>query len=162
MIPLLFFVIKCGRLDDTIKRNTATPLDSVVPVAEIDYVREECQKLEALSRQFDIDLIILVNQWHFDLFNYACPAFHGDFPNTLRPAHERRTWRLIEDEKKVYPDILLIDVLREMDHKTIPENIILQKYQGVYLIQNNTYPTRTLLQALGIGIRDYQLGFSRQ
>jgi hypothetical protein len=155
IIPLLFFVIKCGQLDDTIKRYTATPLGSVVPVAEIGYIREECQKLDTISRHFGIDLIILVNQWHFDLFNYACPAFHSDFPNTLRPAYERRTWRLIEDEKKVYPDILLIDVLREMDHKTISEKISLQKYQDVYLIKNNTYPTMALLRALGIGIRDY-------
>lgn len=78
-----------------------------------------------------------------------------EFPKTLRPEYERRTWRLIEDENKIYSNILIIDMGRSFDKEF--ENIIkVDGEQGFYIIKDNKLATMVLFNKLNITVRKYR------
>lgn len=118
-------------------------------------VFQECAELNTYSKQNNVELIIIVNHWYNDIYNYACPSCLEDFPKTLRPKYERRIWRLLEDEFKVYSTILIVDLENNLSEQSESISVLNEK-QGFYLLENNTLITINLLEKLNIKVRKFK------
>ncbi len=154
IIPILFFEIKSSILVSSIDKNVYT-MNHVIAVEKVPYLLDECEKIKSVSDKYNVNLIVISNHWDYDFINYGCPACTEGFPPTLRPAYERRTWRLIEDENKTYQNILIIDTERKLDEQykmvmKIPE------MNGYYLIRDNPLRTMELLDSLMIPVRKFK------
>ncbi len=93
--------------------------------------------------------------WFYDYYNYGCACINPNFPKTLRPSNERRTWRLLEDESIIYSNILFIDLENNLTEKI--KAIYLKESEGFYLIKNNQLPTMDLFKKAEINVRNYKL-----
>ncbi|HRU34441.1 MAG TPA: hypothetical protein P5035_03495 [Bacteroidales bacterium] len=127
---------------------------SVIGVMNTKKLLSECEELSTISQKYNIDLMVISFHWNYDFYNYGCPACIEDFPKTLRPAYERRTWRLIEDENYVYENLMIIDLKRDLSNEFDFVSKIQEK-SGFYLIKNNILPTKLLLDKLNITVRPY-------
>jgi hypothetical protein len=127
----------------------------VVGIIEIPKLYEECNNLKVICNEYKIQLVIISNHWYYDFFNYGCPSCDVSFPNTLLPNYERRTWRLIEDEKTIYQNILIIDLTKDFTKQI---NIVKQikTSMGYFIINNNRMPNIDLLDTLGLKYRKYK------
>ena len=153
-LPLLFLAIHFFGLEKNIKKNFHSKYNHVVSVEKVNTILKHCNYLNNLSKALKIQLIVVTKHWYSDSYTYGCSACQSDFPKTLRPDYERRTWRLLEDENKVYEKILIIDTQRnfskEFDFiKPLPN----EPY--FFLIKQNTLPTKKLLDYLNIPYRVY-------
>lgn len=155
IIPISLLSYKCNHLEDSINQNINTNKNHVVSVAKVDYIIEECENLNKLCENYTIDLVIIVSHYNYDFFNYGCSMCAENFPKTLRPIYERRTWRLIEDENKTYKNILFIDNLNALDEKfDFVEKIEFTK--DIFIVKNNQLSTMKLLDKMDIEIRKYK------
>jgi len=136
-------------IDFNLKKN------HVITILKNELAFKECSKLFTISKKENIELIVISNHWLYDVYNYGCPACIEQFPNTLRPSYERRTWRLIEEENRIYSTILVIDLNRKFDNEF---NFVtkLNDTQGYYLIKNNQLSTILLLNKLSIDVRKFK------
>jgi hypothetical protein len=155
IIPVLFFAMKSNTLAGSIDRNVNTNMNHVISVEKVSYLLEECENIKSVSVKYNVSLIVISNHWDYDFIDYGCPACMEGFPPTLRPVYERRIWRLIEDENKIYQNILIIDTDRKLDERyqmvmKIPE------ISGYYLIKDNPLRTMILLDSLKIPVRKFK------
>lgn len=155
LIPLLFFINKTFSLKEVITERTKPSSDHVVSISKVHDLLSECSSIKKLCDRYKIQLVIISNHWNYDSYNYGCRACEENFPNTLRPVYERRTWRLLEDEKRVYENILIIDT--DNDLSAANNKIIkAEGFPGFYVLQNNQKYTMDLLKDLGIKCRQYK------
>jgi len=150
---LVFVSINITTSKEAIEKNMTNK--HVITVLRNDLLYKECSDLQTISENNNIDLIIIVNHYFYDVYDYGCLACMQNFPKTIRPEYERRTWRLIEDENKVYTNILIIDLVREYDKEFGFINKVKEK-QGMYLLKNNTLCTKFLYEKLNINVRKYK------
>lgn len=121
-------------------------------VRPVEDVLKKCQDLKKLAEKHHAELI-LITDFGYILHNYACAACTDNFPNTLYPTFERRTWRLIDDKDKIYPSVLIIDSERKLEEK---EGLLrLEEDPRFFLIPHNITPTYDLMIELDI----YPRGF---
>ena len=126
----------------------------IVSIIKNSKLKDKCEQINRITSNHDADLVILKDHNHSDLYNYGCPALIDSFPNTLKPAYERRTWRLIEDKGKVYENVLIIDYTNELIRKyRFVEPV--EALSGCYIIKNNDLTTLKLMQKLNLDIRDF-------
>ncbi len=154
IIAVFFLSIKISNAKAFIEKNMNK--NHVVSTINIKKLYKECAGLFSIATGNNIDLIIIVDHWNYDFYNYACPACIKQFPKTLRPAYERRTWRLVEDENKVYSNVLLIDLKRKLDEESVFISEIKEK-KGLYIIKNNKLTTEVLLKKLKISTRPFKM-----
>ena len=152
-ISFVFLIVKISNINPSIDRNLNK--NHVVAVIETEKLLQECQQVSEISNQNKIDLIIINDHWFYDFYNYGCSACIGNFPNTIRPAYERRTWRLSEDENIIYSNVLIIDLKRALNDEYDFVSKI-EKKQGFYVYKNNKLPTALLLKKLKINVREYK------
>jgi hypothetical protein len=135
IVAVVFTGVNLTSYNQSIDKNMNE--NHVVTVLKSEAVYEECSKLLSISEKHSIELIVINNHWFSDVYNYGCPACMEQFPNTLRPNYERRTWRLLEDENQVYSNVLVIDLGRNLEeeydfiHK-------LENQEGLYLIKKQS------------------------
>jgi hypothetical protein len=148
VIPAFLLIFKVYTLEEKIIENTAPKSDHVIGIKKVEELKQNCEKLNNLAKEHNVDLIIIVNSYEHDFINYGCRICENDFPKTLRPSFERRTWRLEEDENKTYKTILILDFkkkykeLEEIDYKT-------------FLVKENKLKTMALLKQLNIECRKF-------
>lgn len=98
--------------------------------------------------------IIIDHAWRDDFINYAGPAIDPDYPVTFKPSFERRTWRIKEEETRVYERFILYMADYRYDEiikqKKIPIEIEKLNDYGIFLIKNNKYTTHQFLNLVGM------------
>ncbi len=154
-IPFILFGYNLFHLKSTISKRTNLQKNHVVSIAKVEDVEVRCSNLQKVSAHHNVKLIVIVNHGYYDFFNYGCTACIDDFPKTLRPSYERRTWRLIEEESSTHESILFIDDLNDLSSQ-FPRLKCLNEKEGYYLLKNNSQPTIELLRSLRINIRPYE------
>jgi hypothetical protein len=155
LIPLSLSLYNSTALKASIIENTKQDKNHVVTIAKIDYILNECEGINEVCSANQVDLLVVVDHYLYDFINYGCPACEEDFPKTLFPRYERRTWRLLEDEANVYESILFVDLSTQLDQKfSFIEPIA--KNQNLYLCKNNKLPTIELLNKMNISVRKYK------
>lgn len=100
--------------------------------------------------------IIIDHAWRDDFINYAGPAVYPNYPITFKPSFERRTWRIKEEENRVYDRFILYMADYHYDEKIkqmqVPIEIEKLNDYGIFLIKNNTLTTHQFLKLLGFTI----------
>lgn len=153
----LFF----ARLEDirpAFDRALAPGINHYISITKPDIFYIKCEQIRNFARRFDISLVVEENDYFYDFINYGCATCFNNFPATLRPAYERRTWRLQEEKTRVHRNIMIVDFgyrmtreLKQLDHTGV-------KYfhvQGFYFILGNKTPTLDLLKTLNIEVRPF-------
>ena len=153
LISVIYTGINVVNSRQSIEKNMEK--EHLVTTLKTNEVYKECSELLSISQKNNVELIIIVNHWYYDIYNYGCPACMEEFPNTIRPNHERRTWRLIEDENKVYSNVLIVDLNRKLDQE-FSFVLKIEEKEGLYLIKNNSITTLSLFEKLNIKTREYK------
>lgn len=152
IIPISFLTYKSVNLIDSIEANMNKP--HILAVGESKDLIKECKKINDFSNKNNIGLIIFLNHLKSEFYDYGCAACEPEMPNTIYPLYERRTWRLIEDEKRVYKDILLFDTKRNLQEEfTFIDKTDFSEY--AFVITNNHFTTSDLYEKLNIQVRRY-------
>jgi hypothetical protein len=96
------------------------------------------------------DFIIINSVWHDDEINYAGPALFDDYPNTLKPSFERRTWRMEEEKSRIISRFVIYTSDWNFDQlaKEKYPLIDIQRLDdyGAFLIKNNKMETAVFLK----------------
>lgn len=155
ILPIVFLICQINSLNSAIALALSPSNDDKVALATIDAFSDKCDHILDICKKYKVDLIIIVNDPNCDFYNYGCAAFMSDFPKTLRPPYERRTWRLLEDEKKVYKNILIVDIMRS---SLTNAGIVIEipNERGLFLLKNNTLSVGDLFFQLPIPCRPYR------
>jgi len=146
-------VVKMYLLDDGIEQALSKP--SMVMLGRTEVITANCIQLKRVSAKYNVDLVYILAHSYFDFLNYACPACDKEFPKTIKPEYERRTWRLLEDAHTVYPRILLIDDRKTDMFDTVPNVQLLDTVNGYYLISNNKLTVAELIFKFKLPFRMY-------
>ncbi len=98
------------------------------------------------------DFIIINSVWHDDEINYAGPALYDDFPNTLKPSFERRTWRMEEERNRIHEQFIVYVADENFDKTTKQKypfmDITKLNYYSMFHIKNNKLTTAAFLKAV--------------
>ena len=155
ILPVVFLICQIYSLDSAIKLALSPSNDDKVAIATIDVFNDKCNHLNNICKTYKVELVIIINDPSCDFYNYGCAVSLSDFPKTLRPPYERRTWRLLEDEKKVYKNILIVDITRNpLTNADIVKEI--PNESGLFLLENNMRCVGDLLIELPIPCRPYK------
>jgi 4-amino-4-deoxy-L-arabinose transferase-like glycosyltransferase len=121
-----------------------------VAVEEVTNIKHSCDEIKRISDEQNVDLVV----FHDDedqLLNYACPCMVKNFPTTVFPLYERRTWVLTQLAGEVYPNVLFISPASS--DTTIRS---LKKIgRDAYLLDQNLLSTDSLLRSYHYKIRPY-------
>jgi len=132
------------KLDQRLNEST------YILVRPVQEVLDRCAQLEALSKEHQVDLII-INDFGHIIENYTCGICTQKAVKTLYPSYERRTWRLVEDRDVVYSNILVID-----GNLTNEKGTVFQELNDTfYLIKDNKQTTYELMLDVGIYPREF-------
>ena len=155
IIPFLLLWYNAAHIDSVINDKFGPNIKHIVSVAKVDSVLELCKNINRLCSINDIDLVVVVRHGNQDFINYGCPACLTDFPKTIRPSYERRTWRLLEDEKNTYSNILFIDSENQLNQEfDFIEQI--EFHENIFIVKNNQLTTMKLFNKMNLKIRNYK------
>jgi hypothetical protein len=154
-VPHSYINSQTEALEKTIEKKVKTTGKEVVIVTKVEYILHDCAYLSKVCRDNKVDLFVVFNHFYFDAYAHGCPTCFENFPKTLKPVYERRTWRLLEDEQTIYKTVMFVD----MYNKIGEGHPLLEKIPGtvdLYLVKNNTLKTMKLLDTLGIRYRQFR------
>jgi hypothetical protein len=155
LLPFVYLTYQVSQLNSVIEESLLPSNDDKVAVATVDKFTDECNHLQDICTAHKIDLVIIVNHPYCDFYDYGCTAVMPDFPKTIRPSYERRTWRFMEDENTVYKNILFVDIGRNASSNPgVLE--MLPNETGIFVLKNNTKRTIDLFDQLPVPYRQYK------
>ena len=155
LLPWHYYKIQTASIEENVGQLVKQKTTEVVIVSPVKPILSNCKSLNEIALKHQVELFVVVNHFYADAYASGCAACFDTFPKTLNTNFERRTWRLLEDEKKVYRQIMLIDMFQKID-TTLG---IVKKLPGVgdlYLVQNNHLKTMQLLDTLHIAYRRFR------
>ena len=148
ILALITVFIKVLAFDQLLQhalRGSANTIVQVIPVKEL---KNTCKEIVSFS-DVKTDLI-LANSGNTaaQLITYGCPCLIADFPKTIQPLYERRTWLMPKTMNEVYHRILIhgkdTSVWNNMRLNDL--QIIKTNKEKSWLIINNKLNTRDLLR----------------
>ena len=155
VLPIVYLALQINFLNDAIEESLKPSNDDKVAVATVNKFTNDCNHLKDICKANKIDLVVIVYHANCDFYDYGCTAIMSDFPKTIRPSYERRTWRFIEDENKVYKNILIIDIGRNASSNPgVLE--MLPNETGMFVLRNNTKRTIDVFNQLPVPYRQYK------
>ncbi len=155
LLPFVYLTYQVSQLNSVIEESLRPSNDDKVAVATVDKFTSECNHLQDICNTYKIDLVIIVNHPYCDFYDYGCTATMPNFPKTIRPSYERRTWRFIEDENTVYKNILFVDIGRNASSNQGALEM-LPNETGLFVLKNNTKRTIDLFNQLPVPYRQYK------
>jgi hypothetical protein len=154
-VPYYYYNSQTTNIENIVTANLKPNQNDVVIVSKIEPILLDCDRINKVCQEHKVDLFVIANHFYYDAYAHGCTACVSKFPKTLKPFYERRTWRLLEDENKVYETIMFIDMY---NHIADGHNFI-KKIPGtvdLYLVENNTLKTLKLLDTLNIKYRQFK------
>tara|TARA_B110000114_G_C14991194_1_gene356659 strand:- start:91 stop:897 length:807 start_codon:yes stop_codon:yes gene_type:complete len=110
--------------------------NSVVEVMKVDQLKQTCEKYLAFSQRRTTLIMAIEASSKEQIINYGCQCLLDDFPITIMPAYERRTWLMSEYDKTRFDTVALYGF------KKLPNNfsyniIEYDSSMGLILIDGN-------------------------
>lgn len=158
LIPISFFIIKCSTVSSVVHREVVEKTEHNMYVSKISDLQTLCDTIAAVSKQNQVELIVVGSHYNKHLINYACPCLNANFPKTIEPAEDRRTWMLKEEDGKVRGTILFVGISQEGFANQVELNKNLMKISDdplMYILRNNHLPTTTVLDSLKMPMRKH-------
>jgi hypothetical protein len=129
---------------------------AIVPADPVPRVVAECRALEKMADLAHTGLVV----WsHNASAPYACGALWYGHLSTLNPAYERRTWRLLEEDRSPRTRILLVegpeDLCSHENGALSRCELIQASGPRVHRLEFDRRPVPALLRELGVTVRNY-------
>lgn len=153
-VILIFSVYKELNFNNSIEYHTQEKMWGHVHLNTLDEIKIALETYKRICKEQQVtDFIIINSVWHDDEINYAGPALFDDFPNTLKPSFERRTWRIEEEKSKIINRFIIYTADYDFDklaHEKY-KNIDVTRLDdfGLFLIKNNKLKTSMFLKQIG-------------
>jgi hypothetical protein len=100
-------VIKVLLLPSVVDREVDPSRATNVHVMRVDDLKARCTMVEHVARSLQADLIVQGWLPTKHQMNYGCPCLIEDFPPTVQPELDRRTWKLRELRPRIIDHVLL-------------------------------------------------------
>jgi hypothetical protein len=99
-ITILFTVFKETTLEKRVAYHAQKKFWGRVHLNKLSEIMQALDIYRTICREQGVnDFVMLNHVWQDDEINYGGPAVYDDFPNTFKPAFERRSWRMRKKEK---------------------------------------------------------------
>jgi len=151
------FVHRTTIIEDVVERAVIPSKYPRLTVYNVEASTTDCKRIYELDQKYNVDRIIVASHWADKFLSYACPSCNTDFPLTLTPSNDRRTWRLLQEKDKVYKTILLIDESDKIEKEALAPGKKAVELQSLgnhtFLLQNNSLTILQLIKRLNIELR---------
>ena len=152
MLSLIAFSVKTFTFDTLLKHALRGSAYSVVKVIKVKDLHNICKDLQLFSEE-KIDLVLANSpDSHEQVITYGCQCLINDFPTTIQPFYERRTWLMPNTMDNTYSNILIHGKRSESwdKSKTKDLNIIKTDTKKGWVLINNNLKTEDLLTNMNI------------
>lgn len=153
-VVLIFSLYKELNFNSSVEYHTQEKMWGHVHLNKLTDLLEVLKNNKRACKEQGInDLIIINSVWCDDEINYAGPALFDDFPNTLKPSFERRTWRIEQEKSRIIDRFIIytadydFDKLAHEKYKNI--DVTRLNDYGLFLIKNNKLKTNVFLNQIG-------------
>jgi len=154
-IVFLFSVFKFTTIKKSIVFHTDEKIRDRMQVISLKNLKDFVMHYKIIADRYHAnDLIFVENYWQQDYLVYAGSTLMEDFPNTLNPHYDRRTWRMQEENTTVRKTFLLFSGSKTFfDTHKIPSGKLTQIDEwGLYLVTDNTLTTIDFLRKTGFSV----------
>jgi hypothetical protein len=154
LIPMLaagFFGYKCIVQGEAVERQITMQGQRHIEVAEVAELKRHCAHIGGLAHATHADLIVVAYSRKKHLTNYGCPCLAPDFPPTMEPEIDRRTWHLQVLAAQVMPNVLFVGFVQP--YPPFSQVLPLAGESGLRLLKGNALRTDSMLDELGLGMR---------
>jgi hypothetical protein len=158
-MPLLaggFLAFKGATLSQSIERQLDPHQEKNLFVMEVAKLKEHCASIAEVAKAQHAELVVVGTHPTKHLTNYGCPCLQAEFPETLEPQLDRRTWHLQTYAPKVVPTVLFAGYWEETfaeQLKLHPGLVKVNQEPLLYVLKGNTLPTMVLLDSLNLSMR---------
>ena len=155
VLVFVFSGLKFATISKNITYHTDKDKWNSLQLMSLKDMEEWVLKFKVLADKYQVtDIFMVENYWRQDFVIYAGPILIDDYPNTLNPHYDRRTWRMQEEDTMVRKTFLLFcgDNTFFKKHK-IPSGKLTQIDEwGLYLVTDNTLTTIGFLRKTGFNV----------
>lgn len=158
-LPLLsagFFVHKCIVQADAVERQLNHQRATNKEVAEVADLHRQCVRIASVAHAQRAALVVTTWGPRKHLINYGCPCLVADFPHTLNPELDRRTWHLHDESEKQVSTVMFSgfdEGMLRIWRAKFPDMKCASENPYLIVLSGNTLRTDTLLRRMGMGIR---------
>lgn len=152
LLSVVAFTVKVMAFDLFLKNALKGTRNSIVKVIPVDTLRTTCEEMLSFANGH-ADLVVANSSDTPDQpITYGCPCLIPDFPVTIQPLYERRTWILPEILDRVYERVLIhgkdTNAWKRMNLEGL--QVIRSDVQKGWMLIENRLRTRDLLHETGI------------
>ena len=154
-IVLLFTGFKFATLSKNITYHTQESKWDHLQILSLKDMKEYVDKFRIMAKEYHVNDVILVElYWRQDFVIYGGPALYADYPNTLNPHYDRRTWRMQEEDTLVKKSFIILCGKNDyFDTHKIPSGKLTRINEwGVFLVTDNTLTTIDFLRKAGFNV----------
>jgi hypothetical protein len=155
-MSLIFFSIKAFTYSSKIKWYTNKTDQGAVAIKRYVDLKRECEELNTLTKQHNIDLIIFFPNWayntpHCEFFNYCLPLITNCKARTIMTVFERRTWVFHETAGIIGKNVLVYNYQGdEASIKKFDNMSMIVDKRVMLLFKDNKLRTDSLLKAIKV------------
>jgi len=156
------FTIKSAEAKEKTASLVKQQLTSPMLLYPVSALMDDCTKFSRIAKENNVQLIAGIQldcRWDYlsTLFS-GCDVLSHEFPLTIFPEHDRRTWRFYEEEKSVRKNILFVGGNDEFWNGAAQKGFLIKKISEnpfVCVLENNNMNTIELMRKLTIPLRNY-------
>ena len=154
-IVLFFTGFKFVTLSKNITYHTQESKWDHLQMLSLKDMKEYVDKFRILAKEHHVnDLIMVELYWRQDFIIYGGPTLFADYPNTLNPHYDRRTWRMQEEDTLVKKSFIILCGKNDYfeTHKIPSGKLTRINEWGVFLVTDNTLTTIDFLRKTGFNV----------
>ncbi|MBK8499120.1 MAG: hypothetical protein IPL52_09945 [Flavobacteriales bacterium] len=161
LVPMLaagFFGYKCIAQAAAVERQVSLLQTANVEVVEVRELKRQCERIAQVAWANQSRLVVINWGRNKHLTNYGCSCLVPNFPGTMEPGLDRRTWWLQDIAAQVVPNVLFAGFGEGAFASTSPLDLRIEAVSNeprLYLLKSNTLRTDSLLEDLRLGLRPH-------
>lgn len=163
VMPLVaagFFAFKCVEQPAAVERQIDTLKLNYMEAMEVDELKRHCVRVERVAQQHQSHLLVVSRGYKKHLTTYGCPCLLPDFPTTMEPHLDRRTWWLQAVAPQVATNILFSGIperhFRDLPLPFAGAKLVSQEPE-LFLLKGNAERTDSMLVHIRIGMREHRV-----
>lgn len=152
VLAFVSFSVKLSTFNYFVHQQIKTKDFTVVGTTKVDDLKITCKNILLFGNN-NVDLVVANSANSSDqLITYGCGCLMDDFPPTLQPNYDRRTWLLPELLNGTYNKVLIHGEETKVWDSTNYNglNIIAENKEKHWILLENTIPTKVLLLEMNI------------
>lgn len=154
-ISFLFSCYKFATLSKNIAYHTQPEKWQHLQLISLADMKEYVDKFRIMAKEYHADEVVLVElYWRQDFVIYGGPTLFNDYPQTLNPHYDRRTWHMQEEDTLVRKSFIILCGKNDYfeTHKIPSGKLTRINEWGVFLVTENELPTLSFLRKTGFNV----------